>query len=89
MKGAAAGVRNMDVMLAEVTPAIEKALTDVQLEADMAAEFRKFLESGKRIRCWFLEHVHKQAQPGATPDLLNLKRAMDGWAKAALTLAAI
>ena len=88
-KAAAVGVHNMDEMLAVVTPALEARLADAAIDEDAAAELRRSLEGGQEIRGWLLAHVHKEAVPGVTPDLLKLKRAFDRWAENARSLAAV
>lgn len=87
VKGSAIGARNMDVMLTEVEPFVEELLAAMELSGDQAGQLRNFLEKGQRIRGWFLDHVHKQARPGVTPDVLSLKRMMDEWGRYANSLA--
>lgn len=84
-KGAAVGVRFMETILETITPVIES-----EIHWEDPAEERealKFLSTGKQIRQWFLDHVHKVARPGTTPDLLALKRMLDQYQEAALDLA--
>lgn len=76
----------MDEMLRHVGPAVQRAIESGVSGRD-AAEIHTFVESGDRIRGWLLEHVHHEASSTTTPDLLELKRAMDVWADAALSLA--
>jgi hypothetical protein len=73
----------MDTMLSMAGPDIEKAARGA-FDADATVELVKFLQSGERIRGWFLDHVHQQTRPGETPDLLQLKQMMADWGDAAL-----
>jgi hypothetical protein len=87
-KGAAAGVAAMDRMLSDVAPEVDAWLRAGTVGGDEADRMRSFVDDGRRIRGFFIDHVHRVARPGKTPDLLELKRRMDRWAATALKLAA-
>ena len=87
VKGAAVGVVRMDAMLAVVLPEVDVLLAGAGLSDEDADRLRGFVDDGRRTRQWFVDYVHKEARPGRTPDLLNLKRMMDHWGKTALALA--
>jgi hypothetical protein len=57
-----------------------------RLDPSDVSEFDHFVANGHRIRSWFLDHLHGEARPGTTPDLLALKRMLDAHMAAALEL---
>jgi hypothetical protein len=75
-RGAAAGLERVDGILEDVTPVVERQLAreDVDPEGQTAA--REFLANGHRLRAWFLEHCHGEANPYSTPNLMKLSRAL-------------
>jgi hypothetical protein len=78
MKGGAAnGARLMMGHLEVVAPDLRQALRDPSVGAAARQETERFLQNADQLLQWFLEHVHGEARPGRTPDLLTLKRGLD------------
>lgn len=75
VKGAVVGVRAMDDLIATVTGHIQRELA-ASGDSAPPEEVGEFVEVGRRLGQMFLDHVHKPARPGQTPDLLALNRAL-------------
>ena len=78
----AVAVVRMDAMLAVVRPALVRAAIGARLDAATAADARGTVADGEQIRRWFLDHVHRDARPAVTPDVVTLTRRMDEFAAA-------
>lgn len=48
-----------------------------------------FIENGEQLEAWLLEHVHKTALPGRTPDLMDLNRRVQAFEGAAVKVIAV
>ncbi len=71
--GAAKGYSGCTTILDSATPLVFQIMQQVD-ERD-GAELARTLENVARLRGSFLEHLHGEARPGRTPDLLALGRA--------------
>jgi hypothetical protein len=65
------GAVRMEAMLAVISALVEHT---------PSANARTIVANGEQIRGWFLDHVHGDARPGATPDVQTLGRRMDEFA---------
>jgi hypothetical protein len=83
-QGSARAVREIDQRLAALE-ALRRAIDAHPVRADRQRvdDLRSREHHGQLIRARFLDHVHGEARPGITPDLVTIKRAMDTWARAA------
>jgi hypothetical protein len=70
----------MDAMLAVVRPAVERGTAAERWDGARATEFRTTVANGEQIRRWLLDHVHGDARPGVTPEVLTLTRRMNQFA---------
>jgi hypothetical protein len=66
----AVGVVRADALLAIARRVLQRG--SPERDPAMIAQFRTLVADGERIRGWFLEHVHGEAQPDVTPDLPTL-----------------
>lgn len=83
MKGGAAKTyRAVTAVLAELTALFDEALPTVRDAADrakLAVAFEETVADGEELQRVLLEHLHKEAAPGKTPDLLAISRAYRAW----------
>jgi hypothetical protein len=85
-RGAATGAQLTGDVVGDLGPVIEQSLGDPDLEAHSREELTHFLDSGRRLKQWFLEHDHGTARPGVTPDMLQLKKGLDTYMPGALAI---
>ena len=82
-KGAARAALSMDKALANLHEVLRDIESDPELSGDTAFEdLPEFVRNGERIRGWLLDHIHGDARPGVTPDMLAIKRVKDEWVEA-------
>lgn len=78
-KGAAAGVREMTALVAQVAQfgsLIDTSQMSTAEVEELRANVRSVVADGEQTRSQLLEHVHRTARPGVTPDQLALSRAV-------------
>jgi hypothetical protein len=83
MKGGAAktyhgvtdGMKNLRDLFSEALP----TLTDATDRMKLTAAFTETVEDGQELQRVLLEHLHKEAAPGKTPDLLAIHGRYQAW----------
>lgn len=83
-KGAAAGYVRVTAIITEGPEIIDAACeyaakAGEQIDPADVAEMRRGLVNAERVRGWLVEHLHGQARPGTTPDLLALSHTLDAF----------
>src|SRR4051794_14184232 len=84
--GAAKGVVRADAMIVVAKPAVDAIRQSNALASRDMAEVERSLANLERTRLQLLDHVHGEARPGTTPDLLALHRTLNSMQEWTLAL---